>query len=664
MESGETREESGIHSPPSSLHSPLVPDTLPKLLLRQAERFGSARAALREKELGIWREITWAAYLDHVRDFCLGLIALGLRRGDTVAIVGDNRPEWVYAELATQAAGGASVGLYQDAVAREVQFIVDHADARFVVVEDQEQVDKLLDVLDRLPKVERIIWYDPKGLRAYDHPKLMSFPDVEALGREHGREHPGLFEREVALGRGSDVAIICYTSGTTGQPKGAMLTHDNLVKMGENFLLGEPMAEDDQFVSFLPLAWIGEQMIAMSCGLRVGFTINFPEEPETVQQNIREIGPRVMFSPPRIWESMVSTVQVKIEDSSRLKRAIYNRLLPIGYRLADLKFAKRRPGLKDRLLGALAELLVFGPVKDHLGLLNIRRAYTGGAALGPDTFRFFHALGVNLKQIYGQTEISGISVVHPDGDVDFESVGRPIRETEVRISDTGEILSRSPSVFVGYYKNPEATEQTLRDGWLHSGDAGLIDEKGHLVVIDRMSDVMVLSDGSKFSPQYIENKVKFSPYVKEAVVVGQDRPYVAALINIDMANVGKWAENNQIAYTTYTDLSQKPRVYELIAEAVRRVNRDLPKVARVARFVLLYKELDADDEELTRTRKVRRSFVEGRYGELIRGLYAEADTIRVVADIQYQDGRQARINTDLRVYQLEHQPERELEAVR
>jgi len=442
-----------------------------------------------------------------------------------------------------------------------------------------------------------------------------------------------------------------------------MLTHENLVRMGANLLAIDPTDEADQFVSFLPLAWIGEQMMAISCGLQVGFTINFPEEPETVQQNIREIGPEVMFSPPRIWESMVSTVQVKLEDSTRLKRLLYDRLLPVGYRLADLKLAKRRPGWKDRLLGALAEALLFAPLKDLLGLLNTRRAYTGGAALGPDTFRFFQALGVNLKQIYGQTEISGISAVHRDDDVDFETVGKPIRETEIRISDTGEILSRSPSVFVGYYKNPEATAKALRDGWLHSGDAGLIDEKGHLVVIDRMSDVMVLSDGSKFSPQYIENKLKFSPYVKEAVVAGQDRPYVAALINIDLANAGKWAENRQIAYTTYTDLSQKPQIYELVAEAVRRVNRDLPRAARIARFVLLYKELDADDEELTRTRKVRRAFVEDRYGELIRGLYSDADSIRVVADIQYQDGRQARLQTDVRVYRLEPEPERELEAV-
>ena len=630
-----------------------IPDTLPKLLARQAGRFGATRAALREKELGIWREVDWDGYLGHVRDFCLGLISLGLRRGDKVAIVGDNRPEWVYAELATQAAGGASVGLYQDAVAREVQFIIDHSDARFVVVEDQEQVDKLLLILDGLPKVERIVFYDPKGLRGYDHPKLIGFPEVEALGRAHGAEHPDLFERELAEGKGSDVAILCYTSGTTGLPKGAMLTHDNLVSMGENFLAGEPMEDGDQFVSFLPLAWIGEQMMAMSCGLRVGFTINFPEEPETVQQDIREIGPNVMFSPPRIWESMVSTVQVKIADSSRLKRAVYDRLLPVGERLADAKAAKRRPGRADRLLGAVAEALLFGPLKDQLGLLNIRRAYTGGAALGPDTLRFFHALGVNLKQIYGQTEISGISVVHPDGDVDAETVGRPIRQTEVRVSDTGEILSRSPSVFVGYYKNDEATANTLADGWLHSGDAGLIDEKGHLVVIDRMSDVMTLADGSKFSPQYIENKLKFSPFVKEAVVVGQDQPFVAALVNIDMANVGKWAEQRGIAYTTFTDLSQKPPVYELVAEAVRRVNGDLPKVARVARFVLLYKELDADDEELTRTRKVRRAFVEERYGALIRALYGDDELTRVVADIRYQDGRQARLETDVRVYRVE-----------
>ena len=638
-------------------------DTLPKLLVRQAEQIGP-RVAMREKEYGIWRELTWAEYLEHVRTFSLGLRALGLERGDKIAIIGDNRPEWMFAELAAQAAGAASVGLFQDAVAREVQFIVDHSDARFVVVEDQEQVDKLLEVKDRLPKVEKIVYYDPKGLRHYTQEFLLDFPAVQELGRAYERDHPGAFAEAVAAGRGSDLAVLCYTSGTTGNPKGAMLSHANLLAAVRNLVAVDPVEPGDEYVSFLPCGWIVEQVFGIALAISEGLIVNFPEEPETVQQNIREIGPRMMLAAPRIWEKLLSTVQVKMQDASWLKRTLYDWAIRVGYEVVDRRAAKQPISAWLALRHKLADGLVFFPLRDHLGLGQLRRAYTGGAALGPDTFRFFRAIGVNLKQVYGQTEISGLSVIHPDDEIDFETVGRPIRETEVRISDQGEIISRSPGLFLGYYKNPEATARALKDGWLHSGDAGLFDEKGHLVVIDRMSDVMVLADGSKFSPQYIENKLKFSPYVKEAVVVGQDRPYVAALINIDMANVGKWAENNQIAYTTYTDLSQKPRVYELIAEAVRRVNQDLPKVARIARFVLLYKELDADDEELTRTRKVRRAFVESRYGELIHGLYADDEVIHVMADIQYQDGRQARLRTDVRVYRVEQTGERELEAVR
>ncbi len=624
--------------------------TLPQVLRRNAERWGGRRVALREKELGIWQATSWAAYDSHVRRFALGLRSLGFRRGDRLAIVGDNRPEWVYAELAAQSLGGASVGLYQDAVAPEVAFVVDHSDARFVVAEDQEQVDKLLDARARMPRLERVVYYDPRGLRGYPMDILIAFPEVEELG---AGEPAATYDEEVARGSDDDLALLCYTSGTTGEPKGAMLTHANLLSMARNLLAVDPCAEGDEFVSFLPLAWIGEQMMSVSAALTVGFTVNFPEEPETVQANIREIGPHTMFSPPRIWENLLSTVQVRIEDSTRAKRLFYRWALRAGEAAADAEFAKRRmsPGL--RASRALAELAVLAPLKDSLGLSRIRHAYTGGASLGPDTFRFFHALNVNLKQIYGQTEISGISVVHRDGDVKYETVGKPIPETEVRVSDTGEILSRSPSVFRGYYKNPEATARSLRDGWLHSGDSGLFDEDGHLVVIDRMSDVMRLADGSKFSPQYLENKLKFSQYVREAVVVGQDRPHVAALVNIDAANVGKWAETRQIGYTTYADLSQKSQISDLVAAHVDRVNRDLPRAARIARFVILHKELDADDEELTRTRKVRRHFVEERYSDLIGALYGGDDEVLVDTEVQYRSGKRAITRVPVRVRSLE-----------
>lgn len=624
-------------------------DTLPKQLADKARRMGP-RVAVREKAFGIWRELTWTQYLARVRDLSLGLRALGLQPGDTVAIIGDNRPEWFIAELAAQAAGAASVGLFQDAVPREVQYIVEHADARFVVVEDQEQVDKLVEVKASLPKVERVIYYDPKGLRHYRQPWLLDLPAVEASGRAYAQQHPSAFEDALAAGQGSDLAAIIYTSGTTGSPKGAMLSHANLLAAVRNLVAIDPIEAGDDYVSFLPCAWIVEQVFGLAMAVSTGLVVNFPEEPETVQHDIREIGPRMMLAAPRIWENLLSSVQVKMQDAGRLKRGVYEWGLAVAHAVEERRARQRPipPGLALRY--ALAERLVLFPLRDQLGLRKLRRAYTGGAALGPDTFRFYRAIGVNLKQVYGQTEIAGLSVIHRDGDVDPESVGRPIAETEVRLSEQGEVLSRSPCLFLGYYKNPDATAAAVPDGWLHSGDAGVFDEKGHLVVIDRMQDVMQLRDGTKFSPQYVENKLKFSPYVKEAVVVGQGRPHVAALLNIDMGNVGKWAETHQVAYTTYTDLSQKPQVYDLVARDVARVNASLPAAARVKTFVLLHKELDADDDEVTRTRKIRRGIIGERYAEIIEGLYGDGDEIPVDMEVQYQDGRRARVKARLRVY--------------
>ncbi len=624
-------------------------DTLPKLLREHARRT-PGRVALREKEFGIWQPVTWGRYLEHVRDFALGLRAVGFGRGDKLAIIGDNRPEWLYAELAAQALGGVAVGVYQDSLADQVRYIVDHSDARIAVVEDQEQVDKLLEVGDRLPRLERVIYDDPKGLGRYADAILTPFAEVEARGRAAAGRAPGLFDAEVEQGKGEDVCLLCYTSGTTGHPKGAMLSHRNMIEMARNFSAVERMLPADEYVSFLPLPWIGEQMMTVSSALALGFTVNFPEEPETVQADVREIGPRFMFSPPRIWENLCSTVQVKIQDAPWVKRWAYRWAMAVGSRVADCRFARRPVPAGLRLRHRLAWWLVFRALTDRLGLERVRQAYTGGAALGPEVFRFFHAMGVNLKQAYGQTEIAGLSTAHRDGRIKFETVGEPFPNTELRISDTGEILSRSPAVFVGYYKNPDATAETLRDGWLHSGDAGILDEDGQLVVIDRMKDVLTLADGSKFSPQLMENKLKFSPYIREAVVIGKDRPYVVALLNVDYGNAGKWAEDRQIAYTTYTDLSQKPEVCRLLAEEVRRVNRDFPRVAKIRRFVSLYKELDADDDELTRTRKVRRSFVEQRYREVIEALYDEGlEELKVEADIRYEDGREARVRTAVRL---------------
>ncbi|HYF96248.1 MAG TPA: AMP-binding protein [Symbiobacteriaceae bacterium] len=626
--------------------------TLPQRLAAKAQQYGDRRIALREKEYGIWQETTWQGYLDQVREFSLGLTAMGFQRGDKVAIVGDNRPEWVIAELAAQAAGGASVGIYQDSLAKEMAYVIDHADAIFVVVEDQEQVDKLMEVRALLPKVRKLIYYDPKGLRTYQDDWLLFFPRVSDQGREYGREHPGAFEAAVAAGRGDDTAILCYTSGTTGLPKGAMLSHANLLAMGDTIQEVDPLDPGDDLLSFLPLAWIGEQMTALAMHLSIGFTLNFPEEPDTVQENLREIGPHVIFSPPRIWEDIVTRVQVKIADAGFLKRWLYHALMPAAYRAADAKFSRKRASFKDRLLRWIGELLVFSAIKDHLGLLRLKRAYTGGAALGPDVFRFYHALGVNLKQIYGQTEVVGIAVLHRDDAIRFHTVGSPLPGGEMTISADGEILLKSPAVFQGYYKLEDVSAATLAGGWLHTGDAGYI-EDGQLVVIDRLKDVMRLASGEIFSPNFIENKLKFSPHIKEAVAVGHGRSHVVAMINIDQRSVGNWAENRSISYTTYQDLALKPEVAELIAGEIARVNSDLPAGARIRQFVILHKELDADDEELTRTRKLRRAFVYEKYAPVIEGLYRNDGPIPVRSRVRYRDGKETVVETTLAIYAVQ-----------
>jgi len=608
--------------------------TLPQLLLRNARQHGK-RTALREKEWGVWQPYTWEDYANITAEFAAGLRSLGLGRGDIVICIGDNRPEWLWCELAIQGLGGISLGLYQDAPAEEIAYIFELAEARLVVAEDQEQVDKMLELRRSLPELEYVVYHDPKGLSRYDESGLMSFEQV----REKGRADASRFPNWVEQVQPEDPCLIATTSGTTGRPKLAMLSHRNMLSMAWNLGQVDPKRESDEFVSFLPLAWMGEQMMAVASSLLFGFTVNFPEEPDTVQENIREIGPHLIFSPPRVWENMAAKVQVKIMETTRVKRLLYNLFTPIGLRHADAVFAGKTPGLGLRLAYLLAQWGLFRALRDRLGFSRIRSASTGGAALGPDTFRFFHALGVNLKQIYGQTEIAGISCIHRDGAIDFDSVGEPIPETEIIISEEGEILSRSPAVFMGYYKNEEATRETVRDGWLLSGDAGFFNEKGQLVVIDRLKDVMHLNNGTQFSPQFMENKLKFSPYVKEAVVLGGGRDSITAIICIDYEIVGRWAESKLLTYTTYQDLAAKDEVYGLLRQEVENINQTLPPETRIERFALLFKELDADDGELTRTRKVRRKTVNERYGELIEGLYGDSRSIELASCIQYQDGR-------------------------
>ncbi len=622
--------------------------TLPKLLVSQCEKFGD-RVAMREKEYGIWRPVTWKQYLENVKEITLGLVALGMEVGDKVIMIGDNRPQALWTEMAAICGGGIGVWLFQDCLMDEVQYIVDHSDTKFYVGESQEEVDKALAIRDKCPKLKKIIWDDPKGLRHYDDPMLISLKEVMRLGQEKDKEDPELFKRLVAQAKGHDICLLFYTSGTTALPKGALLTHYNMLTMGRNLMRVDPCRPTDDFVSYLPFAWIGEQMMSISCGLQVGYTINFPEEPETAQDNVREIGPHVMFAPPRLYEQYTRTVQVKHLDASWLKRVTYKIGMKIGYHCAELKFEKKSVPIHWRVLRTLAEWSLFAKIRDQLGLSRVRHAYTGGAAMGPDHFRFFHAIGVNLKQIYGQTEIAGISVVHRDEDIKFDTVGTPIPETEISIGENDEILSKSPSVFVGYYKMPEETKKALQDGWLYSGDTGFIDADGHLVVFDRSKDIMILNDGRKFSPQFLEARLKFSPYVRDALVVGHERPHVSTIVCIDYNTVGKWAEDNGINYTSYPELSQIPQVYDLVEKAIRDVNRSLPEPAKIRRFANLYKEFDADDDELTRTRKIRRAFVENRYKPIIDSLYTRDEVMRMETNITYEDGRVAEIKTNIRL---------------
>ncbi len=627
--------------------------TIPKLFLRAAQKYGDKKVAMREKEYGIWVPITWKQYYENVKHIALGMMALGIEKEDKVAMIGDNRPEALWAEMAAMCVGAIGVWLFQDSLIDEVAYIIDHSDAKLMVGEGQEEVDKFLQIKDKCPKLQKMIWDDPKGMRAYDDPMLISLREVMRIGEEIARKEPGLFEDTIKKGKGDDLCLLFYTSGTTALPKGALLTHYNMLTMGQNLMRVDPYYETDDFVSYLPFAWIGEQMMSISCGIQAGFTLNFPEEPETAQENIREIGPQVMFAPPRIYEQMVRNVQVKYLDASWLKRKSYELAMKIGYHVADLKFTKRPIPWYWRFLNYLAHLEVHKKLKDHLGLSRIRYAYTGGAAMGPDHFRFFHAIGVNLKQIYGQTEIAGISVLHRDGDIKFDTVGRAIPETEIRITPDGEIISRSPSVFQGYYKMPEETAKTLRDGWLHSGDTGFIDGEGHLVVFDRTKDVMTLNDGSKFSPQYLEARLKFSPYIKDVWAIGDHLPYISCVICIDYGVVGKWAEDRNIAYTSYPELSQNPEVYNLIKREIIKMNKDLPLSARVRRFVNLYKEFDPDDDELTRTRKLRRAFLETRYKEIVEALYSPMEVVHMDTNITYEDGRIVHIKADLKVMEVE-----------
>ena len=631
----------------------LETSTFPRLLLERAEQRPDD-VAMQEKLYGIWQPITWAEYARRVEDFAHGLARFGVERGQIIAVLGDNRPEWLIAELAAQSMGASVVGIYPTSIGEELEHILATSQARVVVVEDQEQVDKLLKLRETSDLgVEHVIFYDPHGLEQYDDPWLVDFVEVERLGRERAEQQPQWFASQVEAGSPDDIAVICTTSGTTSKPKLGELSHRNLLAMADNLTQIDPADSSFRYVSFLPFAWIGEQMLAVAIGLGRGLTISFPEDASTQRSDMREIGPDVMFSPPRIWESMLSEVQVRIDEAGWLKRKVFG----WGYEVGD-KAARARvqgKGGSGGLVTKLADAVSTRPVRDQLGLSRVQRAYTGGAPLGPDVFRFFHAIGVNLKQIYGQTEICGIAVVHRDDDIAFNTVGTPIPGTDLRISDDGEILLRSPSIFRGYHRQPEETAKTVdADGWLHTGDAGYLDEDGHLVVIDRAKDVLTAPDGSRYSSQFIENKIKFSPYVEEAVVFGPEEAGqgMTAMITLDPGTVGSWAEHERLSYTTYTDLAGKEEVYDLIAEEIVHANEDLPEAIRVQRFLLLHKQLDPDDDEITRTRKVRRNVIDERYADLIAALRRGDDRIGLSSRITYQDGTSVLRELSLRIFDL------------
>ena len=626
-------------------------DTIPKLIQHNYEKWGD-RPAMCMKQFGVWQRYSWQEYYQKVKHFSLGLISLGLKPGDVVCIIGDNEPEWFWGEFATQAAGGIVTGIFVDSIPSEVKYIATHSDAKFAIVNDQEQTDKFLQIKDELPSLKKVIYWDPKGLRNYDDPLLINFIEVIELGKKYEAAHQDLFEQNVAKGSGEDTAFIYYTSGTTGLPKGAILTHQSLITTAKGFTSRYPLNENDDLISNFPAAWVGDSYFATIPHLLTGARLNFPEEAETLAQDTREVGPNFAIYGPRQWEGLVSEIQVKMIDAHPLKRFVYHLFMPIGHKIADINFKAKTPNLFWRALYRLAYFLLFRPLKDQLGLGKVRFAVTGSSVLSLDTFRLIHAIGIELRQNYASTEAGFISS-HGKGEISFESVGRPALGTEVRITDDGELLVRSDCMFKGYHKDPEKTKQALINGWCHTGDAVHINEKGHLIFMDRLEHLGELSSGVKYAPQYIEGRLRFSPYIKDAMVIGgKDKEFVSAILNIDFTMVGKWAERNHIPYTTFVDLSQKKEVADLVQKDMVRVNSYLPESARVRKFVLLHKEFDPDEAELTRTRKLRRDFMEERYRELISAMYHDGKSVTVKAPVTYRDGRKGVVSTDINVREV------------
>ena len=638
---------------PDGLHS------FAALVERNAQRFG-ARPAYREKEFGIWQSWTWTEARGIIRDLALGLLEMGVEKGDHVAIAGRTPPHFYWSMLACQYVGAIPVPVYQDSVADEMAYVLDHCGARFAVVEDQEQVDKLQEVGDRLPKLERIVYVDTRGMRKYDHARLISFDDWRRSGEAARDARTDELEARIAAADPDDVAIILYTSGTTGRPKGVVMTNRNVIVTAKNTCEFDGLTEKESILAYLPMAWVGDYVFSMAQACWAGFCVNCPESQHTMQQDLREIGPTYFFAPPRFFEGMLTSIMIRMEDAGWLKRKLFEIYVDHAKRIGPALLDGRKVGLLDRVSYGFGRLFVYGPLLNATGLSKVRVGYTAGEAIGPEIFEFYRALGINLKQLYGQTEACVFITQQPDGEVRADTVGVPSPDVEIRLGDSGEVFYRSPGTFASYYRNDEATAETKdAEGWVATGDAGFFEpDSGHLRIIDRAKDVGKLASGAMFAPKYVENKLKFFPNVLEAVAFGDGRDYCTAFVNIDLEAVGNWAERNQIAYASYQELAGHPRVYEAVQEHVEEVNRSIaddPMLSQcqIKRFLVLHKELDADDGELTRTRKVRRRIIAEKYGGLIDALYDGSDSVYVETEVTYEDGRKGMIKATLEIRDAE-----------
>jgi long-chain acyl-CoA synthetase len=623
--------------------------TLPQLLAQNAEKYGNARTAIREKAYGIWQRYTWNDYFNYVKKTAAGFAALKMRRSDNLCMVVNNSPEWLFSELGAHALGATTLNLFTSSIAEELAFSIGRIHSPLVVVQDQEQVDKLLDVKDKLLHVQKIIYIDPTGMTSYENdPWLISYAGLLDLGEKYLDDYPLYVENEISRGRQKDIAVMIQTSGTTGIPKIAMLSHRNLATMAAQWGEASDIQPEENWISMSPPAWIVDQMWGLGVALGSAMTMNFPETPETVLDDFRDIGPSMLITSSRFWEDMASHIRVKISDATWLKKNLFYLGEKIGRSVVEKKLRKQTIAWPTRILHKLLKTAVYNPLLDRLGCSRFHSAFTGGHPISPDVIGFFRAIGLNLKQCYGLTESCGIFQVQPDDEVKLETVGKPLPLTEVKLADDQEVLVKSDANFSGYYNDYKSTESAFENGWLKTGDAGYIDDSGHLLIIGRKEDIIRNKSGDAFSPDFIETRLKFSPYIKEAVIFGEARPYITAMINIDLGNVGNWAEERMIPYTTYMDLSQQKAVEELILKEVCRVNEQLPEIMKIKKFVLLYKLLDADDDELTRTGKVRRRFVYGLYIKIIEAMYSGVNQVQVTGKIRYRDGRIGEIETTIR----------------